>query len=272
VSEHWRLILDNPAIGAQNMARDEAILSQIGTAAAPPTLRLYAWEPACLSLGYAQSGRDLDRERLAENGWQVVRRMTGGRAILHTNELTYSVALPLDHPFAAGGIIESYRRLSAALLEAVNTIGLNANADRHEATRAVKRPGPVCFELPSDYEITAGGKKLIGSAQVRRQHAMLQHGTLPLTGDIARICDALSAGDNAEREANRERVRARATTLSEALGRSVSYNEAADAIIHAFERCFDIQFTAGELSNAEATRAHDLASTRYAADAWTLRP
>ncbi len=271
MSEQWRLILDNPAVGALNMARDEAILNAVGTETAPPTLRLYGWEPACLSLGYAQSGRDVDRERLAANGWQVVRRMTGGRAILHTDELTYSVALPLAHPFSAGGIIESYRRLSAALLEAVNTIGLNANADRHEATRAVKRPGPVCFELPSDYEITAGGKKLIGSAQVRRQHAMLQHGTLPLTGDIARICDALCAVDESEREMNRERVHARATTLSAALGRDVGYSEAADAIIRAFERCFDIQFMQGEPSNAEAAHADELAATRYAADAWTLR-
>src|ERR1700694_1282876 len=120
MAEAWRVLngrpIATPLNGALNMAIDEAILKAVGEATAPPTLRLYAWQPACLSLGYAQPGTDVDRARLAERGWDVVRRLTGGRAILHTDELTYSVAFPLDHRLAAGGIIDSYRRLSAALL------------------------------------------------------------------------------------------------------------------------------------------------------------
>jgi lipoate-protein ligase A len=268
--ELWRLILDAPLPGASNMAIDEAILGAVGRGEAPPTLRLYAWDPACLSLGYAQHIRDVDLARLQANGWDLVRRMTGGRAILHIDELTYSVALPNDHRLAAGGISESYRRLSAALLAAVNRIGLDAAADK-QAARPSERPGPVCFEVPSDYEITASGKKLIGSAQVRRQTAMLQHGTLPLFGNVTRICDALLFADDSARGRNRMRVANRATTLSDALGRNVGWAEAADAVIESFQRQFEIQFMSATLSSAEQADADALSTARYAAEPWTLK-
>ncbi len=188
--ERWRLIIDEPCDGATNMAIDEAILEAVGRGDAPVTLRLYRWEPACLSLGYAQPVSDVDFARLAERNWHVVRRMTGGRAILHTDELTYSIALPLTHPLVSGTIPDSYRRLSSALMTALHKIGLDANADKRINTHAAP-VGPVCFEVPSDYEITASGKKLIGSAQVRKHNGALQHGSLPLCGDVSRICDAL---------------------------------------------------------------------------------
>src|SRR5512142_2493749 len=90
--EHtWRLLITAPARGAWNMAVDEAMLEHIGRGESMPTLRLYAWEPACLSLGQAQPYADVDRIRLRQRGWDVVRRPTGGRAILHTDELTYSI-------------------------------------------------------------------------------------------------------------------------------------------------------------------------------------
>lgn len=251
------------------MGIDESLLESVGRGDSVPVLRLYAWNPACLSLGYAQRSRDVDRERLQARGWHLVRRMTGGRAILHTNELTYSVTLPLIHPMAAGGIIESYQRLSAALLRAVTRIGLNANADRH-TERQGQRPGPVCFEVPSDYEITAGGKKLIGSAQVRRKNVLLQHGTLPLTGDVTRICDALAFPDTETREENRVRISERATTLSNALGRVITYNETANALIEAFRNCFDIEFQPSDLTSAEQERSEAL-TAQYASDEWNLR-
>lgn len=268
-SETWRLILDPPQPGALNMARDEAILEAVSQNEAPPTLRLYAWEPACLSLGYAQRVRDVDQERLAAHGWHLVRRMTGGRAILHTDELTYSVTLPLAHPLAAGGIIESYRRLSAALLRAVNQIGLNADAERH-TERQGERPGPVCFEVPSDYEITASGKKLIGSAQVRRRNVLLQHGTLPLTGDVTRICEALVFPDEDARAAQRQHVMQRATTLSAALGREVAWDEAATALVDAFRACFGISFETASLSATEQERIGHLHTVYTSAD-WNQR-
>src|SRR5579859_7797477 len=105
-AERWRLIVDSPCDGPTNMAIDEAILEAVGRGDSLPTLRLFAWEPACLSLGYAQPAADVDRDRLTARGWDVVRRMTGGRAILHTDELTYGVALPHDHLLVMGTILD----------------------------------------------------------------------------------------------------------------------------------------------------------------------
>ncbi|MCC7207342.1 MAG: lipoate--protein ligase family protein [Anaerolineae bacterium] len=267
--EIWRLIADPPLDGATNMAIDEAILDAVGRFDAPPTLRLFRWEPACLSLGYAQPVSDVDRERLAARGWHLVRRMTGGRAILHVDELTYSVALPTGHPLAAGTIVESYQRLSKALLAAVEQLGLAA----HAAPKSADRPasGPVCFEVPSDYEITANGKKLVGSAQVRKQNAALQHGSLPLTGDVMRIADALAYPDDETRARARLRIAERATTFAGAAGREATWEQAADRVAACFAAAFDLDLRPGALSEAESARAAELRATRYAADSWTLR-
>ena len=99
---YWRLIYTLPTCGPWNMAVDESILEHIYRGKSVPTLRLYAWEPPCLSLGYAQSFSDVDMTRLKQRGWDIVRRATGGRAILHTDELTYSVTAPADEPRVAG--------------------------------------------------------------------------------------------------------------------------------------------------------------------------
>jgi lipoate-protein ligase A len=187
----WRLLITPPARGAWNMAVDEAILEGAGHGEVPPTLRLYAWKPPCLSLGHAQPFADVDTARLKSHGWEVVRRMTGGRAILHTDELTYSVTGPIDEPRLAGTVLESYNRLAGALLAAVQDLSLPVEMKEGKA-ESNGEPNPVCFEVPSTYEITVEGKKLIGSAQARRKDGVLQHGSLPLTGDLTRICQALA--------------------------------------------------------------------------------
>ncbi len=270
MAEQWRLIVDPAHDGALNMAIDESILESVSRGDAPPTLRLYRWEPACLSLGYSQHAADADRARIEAQGWHLVRRQTGGRAILHTDELTYSVALPLSHPLVAGTIVDSYRRLSSALLVALEQIGLDANADKR-LTGPHGSVGPVCFEVPSDYEITAGGKKLIGSAQVRHRDIALQHGSLPLYGDITRICEALVFADDAARAHARERVSHRATTLSAALGRDVTWDQAAQAVRDAFASTFALELVDSPLTADEMRCAEELRATRYATDEWNLR-
>jgi lipoyl(octanoyl) transferase len=269
MSEQWRLIVDPARDGAANMAIDEAILLAVGRGDAPPTLRLYRWEPACLSLGYSQHASDADLERIEARGWSLVRRQTGGRAILHTDELTYSVTLPMGHPLVGGTIVDSYRRLSSALLAALQAVGLDAHADKR--ITSLSAAGPVCFEVPSDYEITAGGKKLIGSAQVRKHEAALQHGSLPLDGDVSRICDALAFADDATRQDARERVLQRATTLSDALGRAITWDRAARAVGDAFAETFSLALDETSLTPEEAGCAEDLRLTRYLTDEWNLR-
>jgi len=270
---NWRLLVDGAFSGATNMAVDHAIMAAVGNGLAPPTLRLYAWEPPCLSLGYNQPMHDVDTKRLTAYGWHLVRRPTGGKAILHTDELTYSVALPKDDPLVAGGIVQSYRRLSRALLAALELTDAHLS-QQLAATPTEQRSsitGPVCFEMPSDYEITAQGKKLIGSAQVRRGDAVLQHGTLPLYGDIARIIEVLAFEDEMARRAARQRVQKRATTFEAVLGKCLHWDAIAPLVVQGFQQTFNIQFTADELSAEEQQHADELVNTVYCDDAWTHR-
>src|SRR5262249_6762007 len=129
--------------------------------------------------------------------------------------------------------------------------------------------GPVCFEVPSHYEITAYGKKLIGSAQVRRKVGILQHGTLPLYGDIALICDALVYPNEANREAAKAKVRERATTLETVAGYAISWDEAAYAVVNSFAETFDIDFIETTLSTDEQDCVNRLVSEQYAHPDWT---
>ncbi len=286
----WRLLRSTPADGATNMAVDEAILRAVAAGQVPPTLRFYAWEPACLSLGRAQPLADADLEALQAAGFDLVRRPTGGRGILHIDELTYSVVAPQMEPRVAGGIMESYRRLSAGLMRGLERLGVgNLAADRRtppllvgEAEGGTTPPlvggagggkGPVCFEVPSDYEITASGRKLVGSAQMRTQSIVLQHGALPLYGDVTRICSLLTARPDPAR------VRTRATTIEQALGsfgpdqdeHRVTWDEVADALVTGFAEALNLNLEPGTLADEERTWTARLRAEKYATDEWTRR-
>ena len=268
----WRLIRNKPARGPWNMAVDEAILEACGQGDVPPTLRLYAWEPACLSLGYAQPAADVDYERLETHGWDIVRRPTGGRAILHTDELTYAVIGPHSEPRLAGSVLESYQRLSEALLKALHLMGIPAQAQEKPAIPTGSDPkGPVCFEVPSNYEITVNGKKLIGSAQARRRQGVLQHGSLPLYGDLTRITQALKFGDESERQAAATRLETRATTAEHILGNPLTWEQAAQAFAQAFLEVLQLDLQEGEITPGELRRAGELVKMKYANPEWTLR-
>jgi lipoate-protein ligase A len=266
----WRLLITPPARGSWNMAVDEAILEHLGRGESLPTLRLYAWDPACLSLGHSQPFADVDGTRLAERGWEVVRRATGGRAILHTDELTYSVTGNAEDPVLAGGVLESYSRIAQALFLALKSLGLPVEVKEGKSNDPAV-PNPVCFEVPSTYEITVGGKKLIGSAQARKKEGVLQHGSLPLTGDLTRICQALVFENEAARENAAQRLLTRATTVESVLERTISWDTAAQAFIHAFETQLGLCFERGDLSETEIGRAEELVHEKYGHFSWTQR-
>jgi lipoate-protein ligase A len=285
----WRLLVTPAADGATNMAVDEAIVRAISAGLVAPTLRLYGWVPPCLSLGRGQPGEEVARGACGRDGVEVVRRPTGGRAILHTDELTYSVVAPLDEPRLAGDIVTSYRRLSRALLAALNHLNVKVeprsaplrgpephsaplrgpeprSAALRDTQHAAQNANPVCFEVPSHYELmTLDGRKLVGSAQMRTNKAVLQHGTLPLVGDIARICRYLVAAPDPER------VRARAATLESALGRPVAWAEAAEAMRAGFGTALNLELVSGELTHAEQGWVKELRAEKYADADWTWR-
>ena len=267
----WRWLLSGTEFGARNMATDQAIHEAVAEGSAPPTLRLYAWAPPCLSLGFAQPVAQIDRARAAALGWEVVRRPTGGRAILHTDELTYSIVLPDDDPLVSGGVLESYHRLSQGIVAGLDILGMRVDVQPGLPLSQAERERPVCFEAPSAYEITWQGRKVAGSAQVRRRQTVLQHGTLPLHGDITRICLGLTFDSEVARMAAREQLRARAVTLSEILGRTVGWEEAAQALSQGMAQALEIELTPGALSPAELARRDALEQRTYASETWTAR-
>jgi lipoate-protein ligase A len=265
----WRLIVDGEADGATNMAVDEAILAAVVDGTRLPTLRFYGWSPPCVTLGRSQPLADADLARCRAAGIDVVRRPSGGQAILHTDELTYSVALCQTDARAEGGVLESYCRLSKGLLAGLHRLGAEA-AQAVPKKQPLAEPTPVCFEVPSDYEITFGGRKLVGSAQWRSRGGVLQHGSLPLRGDLMRIVELLVFSDD-ERQMRRQSLRARAVTLEEVLGREVPFSEVAQALAEGLSEALNLNLEPGELSDAERAQVVGLRRSRCANPDWTAR-
>jgi lipoate-protein ligase A len=253
----WRLIVDAaPRSGAWNMALDEAILEAVAAGVAPPTIRFYQWAPPSLSLGKRQPEDGVDLERCTRDGVDVVRRPTGGLAILHTEEWTYSVTARQDDPRTAGPILDAYRQVSAGLVAGLQRLGVEVEMSPVDP-RGAHSLSAACFEVPSAYEITVGGKKLIGSAQTRPLGRVLQHGSLPLAGDIARVAEYLWFATEAERERLRVHLSERATTLGAALGRPVDFAETCRAMQQGFAEALNLALALGTPEPEELAAAAD---------------
>lgn len=267
----WRLIINPPNPGAWNMALDEAILESVTLKDQPPTLRFYDWHPYTLSLGHAQPYADVDIAALRANGWDLVRRPTGGRAILHADELTYSICAPEEDAHVSGNILESYRLLSNGLLKGLEIAGIPADSKPKNEAEKQNALNPVCFQYPSDYEITYQGKKLIGSAQARRNRGVLQHGAIPLYGDINRIITVLNFPNEEERAKAKSRLQERATTVASILGKQTAWQDIMQCFVQGFELALKIELRASQISIAEKERAYELLKEKYANAAWTQR-
>jgi lipoate-protein ligase A len=262
----WRLLHSPPTSGADNMALDEALMWHARDTR-DWVLRVYSWSAPTLSLGRNQAARGgSDLSRLAERGIDVVRRPTGGRAILHDREVTYSVVGPVD---GAGDLRESYGRINRLLLDGLRTLGVHTavvanTAERrshlHDDERA--QPGVLpCFHHPSIGEITLDGRKLVGSAQWRCDAVLLQHGSILVDDDQMQLSSLLSRqGPPIPRPA----------TLRDALGREPAESEVAAALFAAVRAAEDpdareITDDASIVERANALRPH------YLDDSWTWR-
>lgn len=265
----WRLIIGSEADGATNMAVDQAILEAVIEGSSPPTLRFYAWSPPCLSLGRSQPLSDVDLGACRAAGVDVVRRPTGGRSILHTDELTYSVALLQTDARAEGGVLEGYRRLSEGLLVGLQRLGVAA-IQAMGRRKPQAEPTAICFETPADYEITVDDRKLVGSAQWRARGGVLQHGTLPLCGDLTRILDYLALSI-VERESQRRHLCLRAITLEEAMGQVIPFDRVARDLAAGFAQALNLIFVPGELTPQERQLVAKFRKTVYDFSGWTAR-
>lgn len=245
---HWRLLLDEAASGTRNMAVDEAILEAYRAGEAPPTMRLYDWAIPTLSLGYAQRTTDVAFEACEREGVEVVRRPTGGRAVLHgVGDLTYSVVASGAEGFPES-VADSYCLIAKAIIASLQTLGLEA-----ELTPGARSSGTAsaCFATATRADLTASGLKVVGSAQVRRQGGFLQHGTLMLTQEPAAIAPLLVSGVPPKGMAS----------LATLKGHAIDAQAVRRALIEGFERALGIGLEVGGLTSHEEALARRLESS-----------
>lgn len=251
------------------MAVDEALLRCMEEGGGDPVLRLYGFAPPCLSLGRFQPAADLAaEERRRRDGVDVVRRPTGGRAVLHDDEVTYAVVLGRRHlqPFTKRA---AYRASAAILLRLLPALGVRAAVRPGAAGAPVPASAaavvadPDCYRTTAEYEVTAGGRKLIGSAQTTTRGAALQHGAIPLSGAYRRIGRYLRPHPPAAPG----RAGPAGTSVADEIARRYDYRDALQLLAEA--AAGGLQVRRSELSAAEARLARELERSRYAAPRWT---
>lgn len=252
MKDTWRLIDFESFDGATNMAVDEAILDAHIEGLCPPTLRFYGWAPPAVSIGYGQKLPEKARQKIAARGFDVVRRPTGGRAVLHLDELTYSFV----GSNAAGGkmlgasVIESYKKLCQALIAGFKHLSVPVEIGEGQAA---SRQMHDCFTATTTADLHYKGKKIVGSAQLRRHDALLQHGSILLCQEqnlmgellIGKDSAAAAGGAASQRHAN----------LFEITGIVVSALELIPAFKKGFEETFSVELVPGQLLDAEWRKA-----------------
>ncbi len=250
------------------MAVDEVLLDEVAQARSAPVVRLYRWQPAAVSLGYAQRGEgQVSFEACRRHGIDVVRRLTGGRAVLHQREITYAVIAREDTPPFSSSILDNYRLIADALLAAYRSLEVQCTLEpRRRRTEYVREASNVCFAAPSSYEIVRSGRKLTGSAQKRQGGAFLQHGSLPLEMDLDLLWEVLSPAeqDPDSGEKGRRVLEESVDWINRLRSEPVSDTQVEKALIHSFVDCLPIRLKEDCLREHEWARAGNLASTKYA--------
>ncbi len=258
----WRLLVTEPLDGATNMALDEAMLQARVQEIAPPTLRFFCWDPPTISLGYGQRLDGVNVEACRQLGVGLVRRPTGGSAIYHDTlerEVTYSVVARAGDFDGSGDLLETYRWIGEGLTAGLRRLGVPAEMVSVKPSDPSAMPA-FCFARTGSYEVEVAGRKLVGSAQRRQGGAFLQHGSVLLSADVARLRllfpqegDPLSG----------------MTTLEEMLGRRPTFDEVVEALAAGLREthCFDL--SPGGLTRDEEALMDRLIREKYDTDAWT---
>jgi lipoate-protein ligase A len=249
----WRFLNTGANAGDYNMALDAA-MAQSGLCR-EPALRVFQWQPDCISLGYHQNAEEVDLAKCRREGLDVARRPTGGRAILHAEELTYSVVIPAAHEWFKILPLDLYRRLSEAIVAGLRYLGAEATFAPGEKLHADGRPlRMACFASAARNELLAGGKKIVGSAQRRFRQGTLQHGSILLDEAHGKLPDFL-AGDEAARTVERRRLEEHTTTLRKICGRAITFDEAAAALRRGFAEALHLDFYNGAVMPEESQLA-----------------
>ncbi|MDX8364266.1 biotin/lipoate A/B protein ligase family protein [Cytobacillus sp. IB215665] len=276
MKEKWRFIDSGNCSPAFNMALDEALLEWHSQGKIPPTIRFYGWSPPTLSIGYFQKiEREIDLNAVKKHGLGFVRRPTGGRGVLHDNELTYSVIVSEKYPNMPHSVTEAYRVISEGLLEGFKKLGLDAYfaiPKSEEERSSLKNPrSSVCFDAPSWYELVVEGRKVAGSAQTRQKGVILQHGSILLDLDEDVLFSLFKYPNERVKERLQRQFKNKAVAINELREEEVTIGEAKSAFKAGFAKGLNIDLEPYELTQDELAYVNDIATKRYENDEWNFR-
>jgi len=248
--EQWRLLKTGFKNAYSNMAIDKAILVAASEGKVPPTVRFYGWNPPAISLGYFQSVTDeVDIQACGRFGVEYVRRITGGGAVFHEKELTYSIVVPESHPAIPKNIMESYGRICGAVMHGLSHLGIDS-------------------EYAPINDIITGGRKISGNAQTRKYQTVLQHGTVMMDVDVEKMFSVLKVPNEKIKDKLIADVKQRVTSIKHQLSKEISFTEVARAMKIGFEEEFHIELIEGRLSGAEQAVAKQFEQECFSTTEW----
>ena len=274
--ETWRFIDSGNHSPSFNMALDEALLEWHGKGEFPPIIRFYGWNPATLSIGYFQKvEKEINMSAVKELGLGFVRRPTGGRGVLHDEELTYSVIVSENHPKMPKSVTEAYRVISEGILKGFHLLGLDAYfaiPRSEEQKSTLKNPrSAVCFDAPSWYELVVEGRKVAGSAQTRQQGVILQHGSILLDLDEDKLFQLFNYSNERVKERMQKSFKEKAVAINSLTDNRITIDMAKDAFKKGFADGLGIQLEDYQLSLEELDYVNKIAKEKYESDDWNFR-
>lgn len=271
MQEKWNYLDSGIHDAAINMAIDESLLNWHSKGLIPPVLRLYGWKLPSLSIGQFQKAeKTINFDGIDKHGCEFVRRLTGGSAVLHDDELTYSLIVSENHPNIPQSVQKAYYVLSKGVLEGYRNLGINADYAVPER-EALRDKTAVCFEKTAVYEMIVDGKKISGNAQTRKDGVLLQHGSIPMTMDEEMLFDLFKFKSERARERQRENFSNKAVSIEQITQKPHTYDMLKNAFLEGFKKGLDIDVEPMELSAAQWTEVNELADSKYRNDEWNLR-
>ncbi len=270
----WRVVVSGKLSAAENMAIDEAVFNGIIAGTSVPTIRFYDWIKPTASYGYNQVwDKEVDPVLLEKYDFDYVRRPTGGRLVLHNEEITYAVIARAEEQLA-GNVIQSYSEISRALREGFQQMGLEVDLEKGELSsqhqRQEKNP---CFTSSSRYELKMKNKKISGSAQVRKKNVILQHGSILLDRDQSVVADILPGLGDEQRIRVKNFLKRKSTTINENLREKMHFTRGAEHFINGFKIAWDADKFSyyDDFEEHEKKEIERLKSTKYSSEDWNKR-
>lgn len=271
----WYYIESHKNNAVYNMALDELLMEKVRDGELPAVLRLYEWATPTLSLGYFQKvKKEIDLERVGTYGYEMVRRATGGRGVLHDKELTYSVVLPESYDGMPESVTESYRVISGGLLEGFKNLGLDAHFSvpqtKEERKELTNIRSSVCFDTPSWYELVVEGKKIAGSAQTRQNGVVMQHGSILLDVDIDHLFDMFKYQNTRFKEKMKAAFKEKAVAINDISEGRFTVDMLYPAFKDGFEKGLEMKTRPYDLTDEDKNRLEQI-KNKYSSDEWNFR-